>query len=462
MELAGIILAAGKGTRMKSDLPKCLHEAGGLPMVKLVIRAMRKAGIQRIIVVIGHGADQMQKSLEGENCEFAFQTEQLGTGHAVLMTADLMKNHYGQVIVCPGDAPLITEQAIKLLVDEHIKENSKATIATFKLEDPTGYGRIIRNSQNQPIGIVEQKDAGPEQRKINELNSAVYCFKSEDLFRILPNLENSNSQGEYYLTDMIATLHQEGQKLHAVCYEDEMLFAGVNDRWQLAQVHKELNQRILKSHAESGVTIIDIDTTQISIESEIGKDTIILPGTLILGKTKIGEKCEIGPNTMIKDCKIGNEVEILMSHLNRMEMHNKSRCGPFANLRPYSVIGEESKVGNFVEIKNAILHANVSVSHLTYIGDAEIGSGSNIGAGTITCNYDGYSKHRTTIGQNVFVGSNSTLVAPITLQDGSFVAAGSVITDDVSENSLAIGRSKQVEKMEWAKRWRKVNEERQA
>ncbi len=460
MDLVGIILAAGKGTRMKSDLPKCLHEAGGLPMVRLVVRAMRQAGINRIIVVIGHGAEPMKDALKHDNVEFALQVEQLGTGHAVLMASELLHGHNGSVIVCPGDAPLITSDAISELINQHQNEASKATIASFELENPFGYGRIVRDKLGQPIAIVEQKDASGDQSLIKEVNSSVYCFRSSELFQILPTLGNKNSQGEYYLTDVISVLHQQGEKTLAVCFDDEMLFAGVNDRWQLAGVHKVLNQRIIRQHAEAGVSITDPDTTQISIESTIGKETKILPGTLILGKTIIGERCEIGPHSMIKDCQIGNDVEVLMSHLNRMEMHDGSRCGPYANLRPYSVIGEEAKIGNFVEIKNAVLHPKVAVSHLTYIGDAEIGYASNIGAGTITCNYDGYAKHRTTIGQNVFVGSNSTLVAPVNLQDGSFVAAGSVITDDVSADSLAIGRTRQVEKLEWAKRWRKLNEEK--
>jgi len=456
MALAGIILAAGKGTRMKSDLPKVLHLCNGLPMAELVGRALRTSGVTDCVVIVGHGAEQVKQILGDKNYRFAEQKEQLGTGHAALMAHDALKDFHGDVIVTAGDTPLLTGEALKSLVEAHQDAHATCTVASFFAANPQGYGRIRRDDDGKPTHIVEEKDATPEEKTIQEVNSGVYCFDAQALFDILPTLNNQNSQGEYYLPDALAAFARNGKTTHAVVLEEE-LFMGVNDRWQLAEASRLLNQSILRTHAENGVTIVDPSSTWISPEVEIGQDTVIEPMTSITGTTRIGPRCHIGPSTKIDDSQIGEGAKVYMSYVHGATVHDGSRCGPYAHLRPSAVIGAGAKVGNFVEIKNATLGDGASANHLTYIGDADVGKDSNVGAGTITCNYDGYRKSRTKIGNNSFVGSNSTLVAPVTIGDGAFVAAGSVITHDVGDDALAIGRARQEEKEGWAKRWREKN-----
>lgn len=456
MGLAGIILAAGKGTRMKSDVPKVLHLCAGLPMVELVGRSLREAGVDRCVVVVGHGAEQVRIALGNEHYSFAVQEDQLGTGHATLMAGEGLENYDGPVVVTAGDTPLLTGDAIRTLVEAHEDAHAVCTVASFYARDPKGYGRVVRDESGKPIHIVEEKDATPDEKGIMEVNSGVYCFDSRLLFSLLPTLRNNNAQGEYYLPDALSAFAAQGKTTHAVVLE-EQLFMGVNDKWQLAEASRLLNQSILKRHCEAGVSIVDPNTTWIGADVEIGLDTVIEPMTTIGGNTKIGARCHIGPSSKIDSSQVGDECRILMSYLNAARMANGSRCGPYAHLRPGAELGEEARAGNFVEIKNAKLGRKASANHLTYIGDAEVGDGANIGAGTITCNYDGFTKHRTKIGNNTFVGSNSTLVAPVTLGDGAYVAAGSVITQDVSEDALALGRARQEEKEGWAKRWRTKN-----
>ena len=452
--LAGIILAAGKGTRMKSELPKALHAICGAPMADLVGRAMKAAGVVRPIVVVGHEGNLLIEAL-GESYDYAWQKEQKGTGHATLMAADKLQNHPGCVLVAPGDTPLISKAAFETLAKEHLASGADCTIATVKLAQPAGYGRIVRDGRGNVSKIVEDRDASDEIKLITEINSGIYCFKTKPLFDALPKLKNENSQGEYYLTDAVKEIYNKGGAIKPLLFADPDLLIGVNDRWQLAEAAKALRMRILRQHAINGVTIIDPDSTFIGVDVEIDTDTIIEPATAIEGKSTIGAGCHIGPTTKIIDSRIGEHCTVLMSHLSQATMLEGARCGPFANLRPGSVLGERAKVGNFVEVKNASLGAGAAVSHLSYIGDGKVGEKTNIGAGTIFCNYDGFSKHQTDIGANAFVGSNSTLVAPVTIGDGAMIAAGSVITKSVPPDALGIGRERQEVKEHWAAQWRK-------
>lgn len=439
---------------MKSDLPKGLHTVCGLPMVELVGRAMKAAGIERPIVVIGHGGEKLQEAL-GEGYDYAWQREQHGTGHAAQMAAPLLEGKLGSVLIVPGDTPLIDAASLCALIQRHQEGGAVCTVASVKMPDPAGYGRLVRNDSGELMKIVEEKDATSAERAIQDVNLSIYAFEIAVLLRHLPHLKNSNAQGEFYLTDVIAAIASEGGKVLVESFPDADTFAGVNDRWQLAQAEKALRTKILRFHALAGVTIRDIDTTFIGPDVRIAPDSVIEPCTTLNGNTKIASGCRIGPYSIIDDSVIGEDSLIYMSRLSEAKVGKGVKCGPFANLRPRSVLGDRVKVGNFVEVKNAELGEGAAASHLTYLGDASIGAGSNIGAGTITCNYDGFAKHRTEIGKEAFIGSNSTLVAPITIGDGAFIAAGSTITKDVPPDSLGLGRARQEVKEEWALHWRK-------
>lgn len=454
LPIAGIILAAGKGTRMKSDLPKALQPVCGLPMVEHVGRAMQSAGIARPIVVVGHVGEAVIGAL-GDRYDYVWQREQLGTGHAALMAKDLLTEFDGAVIIAPGDAPLLDADVFTKLVEAHTKAKAACTVATAEIAEPKGYGRIVRGEDGNVTGIVEEKDATPEQRKIREVNSAVYCFDSKALLEALPKIRNNNAQGEYYLPDVLSYLSGQGKTVTAVSFEDPGLLVGVNDRWQLALADKELRHRILKAHALRGVTLKDIDTIFIGPDVKIGVDSVIEPNVYLEGEVTIGAGCLIGPGTKLINSQIGNRTTILMSHVNSAEIGSDVWIGPFANLREGTRVKDGVKIGDFVEIKNSTLEPGAKLPHLSYIGDAQIGERTNVGAGTITCNYDGFSKSKTVLGADVFVGSNSTLVAPVTVGDRSMIAAGSVVTDDVAEDSGAFGRARQVTKEGWAAEWRR-------
>jgi bifunctional UDP-N-acetylglucosamine pyrophosphorylase/glucosamine-1-phosphate N-acetyltransferase len=438
---------------MKSDLPKVLHRICGLPLAEWVGRAMIGAGVAKPIMVIGHGGEKLQEEL-GDKYEYVWQRDQLGTGHAALQAAEMMAGCDGPVIIAPGDTPLISAAVLEALLERHHISNSGCTVATSHLADPTGYGRIVRDGTGGIGRIVEQKDANERQLQINEVNSGIYIFDGTTLFDILPTLGNENTQGEYYLTDALEQVAKRGGKVEGLPFADANLLLGVNDRWHLAQADKKMRERILITHALNGVTLQDPDTTYIEADVKVGRDSQIEANTHLRGKTEIGESCKIGPNTLIVDCQVGDGSRVTMSHLYQAKIGVGVKIGPFANIRPGAVLGDGSKIGNFVEIKNAVLGNWVAASHLTYIGDADIGAGSNIGAGTITCNYDGEKKYRTKIGSKTFVGSNSTLVAPITIGDDAFIAAGSVITSDVPNDALGIGRTRTEVKEGWVSRWR--------
>lgn len=438
---------------MKSELPKCLFSVCGLPMAEHIGRALRSLGVEKPILVVGWNGEMLQQSLDPDAYLFAWQHDQLGTAHAAIMAVEHLKGATGDVIVSPGDTPLLDAESLGALLKKHRDSGAKATIATFELDDPTGYGRIVRDGQ-KVVGIVEHKDATQVERAIREVNSAVYCVDIETLLRLLPTVTNDNAQQEYYLTDVIRMIATEGGTVETLVYPSADIFRGVNDRWQLAEASQVMRMSILKRHALNGVSIVDPQSTFIGADVEIEPETVIHPMTALEGSCKIGAACHIGPQSILVDCEIGDECTVLMSHVNRAVMKDGSRCGPYAHLRPKSVVGKRCKVGNFVELKNAQLGDNVSVGHLTYLGDVAVGAGTNVGAGTITCNFDGVNKHRTEVGENVFIGSNSTLIAPVKLGTGSYVGAGSVVTHDVQDDALALGRAKQVEKEGWARQRR--------
>jgi bifunctional UDP-N-acetylglucosamine pyrophosphorylase/glucosamine-1-phosphate N-acetyltransferase len=439
---------------MKSDLPKALHEVAGLPMVRLVADSLRSAGVGRPIVVIGHRGDMVRKALGDSGFDYVEQREQLGTGHAALAALPCLAGYDGPVLVVSGDTPLITSETLAKLVRDMGAQGAQAAIATFVTVEPHGYGRILRGADGSVEGIVEERDAAPEQKAILEVNPAVYCFEAETLRRTLPELRADNVQGEYYLTDVVAAIKRQGGKISATVFDDPDEFMGVNDRWQLAEASRVMRLRILRAHAVNGVTIVDPSSTFVGADVVIEPDVVLQPMTTVSGKTRIASGSTVGPNSWVKDAVIGSNCHVFMSHVDQVVMEDGSRCGPFSNLRPGTRLGTDAKIGNFVEVKNSQIGSRAAVSHLSYIGDATVGESTNIGAGTITCNYDGFQKNRTEIGCEAFIGSNTTIIAPRTIGDGAIVAAGSVVTQDVPEGALAIGRSKQENKLEWASHWR--------
>jgi len=441
MYKCAVILAAGQGKRIKSDLPKVLHKVCGKEMVNHVIDTMRKADIEDVNVVIGKGAELVKSNTESRNVSFAVQTEQLGTGHAVKCAIDFLKGKSGIVGVFAGDAPLIKAETIENLFNEHEKSGNKATLLSSLVEDPTGYGRIVRNGE-EVVKIVEHKDCNEEELKINEMNAAIYCFDIEALLASLDKLSNNNNQGEYYLTDVIGILKEQGEKVGAIIIDYEETI-GVNSRVQLAEAEEILRNRINLMHMENGVTLIDPKSTYIGADVEILNDTIIYPNNNIEGNTKIGKGVIIYPNSRISNSIIGNEVEIQSSVILDSTIGEKTTVGPFAYIRPESIIGAKARIGDFVEIKKSTIGDNTKVSHLTYIGDAEVGENCNFGCGTVVVNYDGKKKNKTEIGNNSFIGCNTNLVSPVKIYDNTYIAAGSTITDDVHEGELAIARARQ-------------------
>ena len=441
MYKCALILAAGQGTRIKSNLPKVLHKVCGKEMVNHVIDTMRKAKIDDINVIIGRGADLVKEKTASRNVSYSLQEEQLGTGHAVKCAINFLKGKKGIVGVFAGDAPLIKSETIEKLFDTHIENNNSATLLSSIVEDPTGYGRIVRDG-NEVLKIVEHKDCTEEELKINEMNAAIYCFDIENLLSSLEKLSNDNKQGEYYLTDVIGILKDENKKVGALSIDYEETI-GVNSRVQLAEAEEVLRKRINKMHMENGVTLIDPSSTYIGDDVEIGRDTIIYPGNVIEGNTKIGEGVMIYPNSRISNSIIDNNVEIQSSVIIDSKIGERTTVGPFAYIRPESIIGNDARIGDFVEIKKSTIWNNTKVSHLTYIGDAKVGEHCNFGCGTVVVNYDGKKKNTTIIGNNSFIGCNTNLVSPVTVEDNTYIAAGSTIVNDVKEGELAVARAKQ-------------------
>ena len=443
-----VVLAAGQGTRMKSKLYKVLHPVCGKSMVEHVIDNINTLNTNRIVTVVGHGADMVKETL-GDKSEYVLQAEQLGTAHAIQQAEQLLGGLEGTTLVVCGDTPLIRPETMQALFEHHQKTNAKATILTAMADDPTGYGRILRDTNGQVSQIVEQKDASEEQRLVKEINTGTYCFDNKSLFETLKLVKNDNVQGEYYLPDVIEILQKQGETISAYVTSNFDETLGVNDRFALSQAEEIMRARINERHMRNGVTIINPASTHISSEAIIGSDTIIKPGTIIEGKTVIGEDCVIGPNSHIVNTTIGDRTTIHSSVIIDSTVGNDTAVGPFAHLRPESSLGDKVKIGNFVEVKKSSLGNNSKVSHLSYIGDAEVGQNVNIGCGTITVNYDGKNKFKTIIEDEVFVGCNSNLVAPVTLKEGSYVAAGSTITKEVPSDALAIARARQENKLNY-------------
>lgn len=415
-----VILAAGQGTRMKSKLYKVLHPVCGKPMVEHVVDHIQSVNVDRIVTVVGHGAELVKETL-GEKSEYVLQAEQLGTAHAIQQAEPILGKLEGTTLVVCGDTPLIRPETMQALFEHHAKQNAKATILTAVAENPTGYGRVLRDTDGKVAQIVEQKDATEQQKLVTEINTGTYCFDNKALFEALKLVNNHNAQGEYYLPDVIEILQQQGEIVSAFVTDsfDETL--GVNDRFALSQAEQLMRARINEKHMRNGVTIINPATTHISTDAVIGRDTVLQPGVMIEGATVIGEDCIIGPNSHIVASKIGDRTTIHSSVVLNSTVGSETAVGPFAHLRPNSTLGDHVKIGNFVEVKKSVLGDHTKVSHLSYIGDAEVGNNVNIGCGSITVNYDGRNKFKTTIEDNVFVGCNSNLVAPVTI-GGSFIA----------------------------------------
>jgi len=453
MKTMAVVLAAGQGTRMKSSIHKVLHKVCGKPMVEHVLDMLQEVGTERNVVVVGHGAEAVQSFL-GDRAEYVVQEQQLGTGHAVLQARELLADQDGVTIVVYGDTPLIRSDTVKKLLRTHMEEGAAATLLTARMPNPYGLGRIVRGPEGQFERIVEQKDCTPEENRIDEINAGTYCFDNRKLFLALQQVTNNNAQNEYYLTDVISILKRQGDKVIGFMTDDSDEALGVNDRAQLAEAERCMRRRINEFHMRNGVTILDPEQTYIEAGVKIGRDTVILPGCLIRAGTVIGEDCVIGPYADITASGIGNKVTVRQSVLMEASVGNHANIGPFAYIRPGSNIGEHVKVGDFVEIKNATLGEGTKVSHLSYVGDALVGSNVNIGCGAITVNYDGHSKHRTEIGDDAFIGSNVNLIAPVVVGKGAYVVAGSTITHDVPENDLAIARERQVNKPGYAQKLR--------
>ncbi|MGE7838977.1 bifunctional UDP-N-acetylglucosamine diphosphorylase/glucosamine-1-phosphate N-acetyltransferase GlmU [Viridibacillus arvi] len=440
-----VILAAGQGTRMKSKLYKVLHPVCGKPMVEHVVDHIQTLDVERIVTIVGYGAEKVKEQL-GEKSEYVLQAEQLGTAHAVQQVEPILGELEGTTIVICGDTPLIRPETMKALFEHHESNHAKATILTAIAEDPTGYGRILRSTDQQVAQIVEQKDATPEQRQVKEINTGTYCFDNKALFAALKLVKNDNVQGEYYLPDVIEILQKQGEVVAAYVTENFAETLGVNDRIALSQAEETMRARINEQHMRNGVTIINPNNTYISVDAQIGRDTVIQPGVIIEGASSIGEDCIIGPNSHIQNSRIGNRTTVHSSVVRESIIGEDTAVGPFAHIRPDSVLGDHVKIGNFVEVKKTKIDNGSKVSHLSYLGDAEVGTEVNIGCGTITVNYDGKNKFKTVIEDNAFVGCNSNLVAPVTVGKGSFVAAGSTITKDIPADALAIARSRQENK----------------
>lgn len=446
-----IILAAGKGTRMKSKLYKVLHPVSGKPMVEHIINRVSETNPDQIITIVGHGAEQVKAQL-GERSEYALQAEQLGTGHAVLQAASFLEGKEGTTLVISGDTPLLTTETLNNLFEYHQGKNASATILTAQAEDPTGYGRIIRDHVGIVEKIVEQKDTSPEEALVQEINTGTYCFDNKALFEALNKIGTDNAQGEYYLTDIIEILKEAGNTVAAYQTEDFDESMGVNDRMALAKANELMRHRINKMHMVNGVSFVDPATTYIDDGVVIGADTVIEPGVQLQGNTVIGSDCVIGAHSRIVDSVIEEHVVIENSVIENSHVKSHADVGPFAHLRPNAEIGEGVHIGNFVEVKNAEIGKNTKVGHLTYVGDATLGEEINVGCGVVFVNYDGKSKHRTTIGDHSFIGSNANIIAPVEVAKHTSIAAGSTITDDIPEYAMAIARARQVNKKEYAKK----------
>ncbi|CAM4204680.1 Bifunctional protein GlmU [Mycobacterium basiliense] len=460
-DTAVLVLAAGPGTRMRSDTPKVLHTLGGRSMLSHSLHAMTKLAPQHLVVVLGHDHQRISPLVSdlaetlGRTIEVALQDRPLGTGHAVLCGLSALPNDYaGIVVVAAGDTPLLDADTLADLIATHSAASAAVTVLTTTLSDPHGYGRILRTQDDEVMAIVEQTDATPSQREICEVNTGVYAFDIAALRSALGRLSSNNAQQELYLTDVIAILRGDGRTVSARHIEDSALVAGVNNRVQLAQLGAELNRRIVAAHQMAGVTVIDPATTWIDVDVTIGRDTIIHPGTQLLGRTQIGGHCAVGPDTTLTDVTVGDGACVARTHGASSTIGDGATVGPFTYLRPGTVLGADGKLGAFVETKNSTIGTGTKVPHLTYVGDADIGDHSNIGASSVFVNYDGATKRRTTIGSHVRTGSDTMFVAPVTVGDGAYTGAGTVVRNDVPPGALAVSAGPQRNIENWVQRKR--------
>ncbi|NLK51973.1 MAG: bifunctional UDP-N-acetylglucosamine diphosphorylase/glucosamine-1-phosphate N-acetyltransferase GlmU [Syntrophomonadaceae bacterium] len=450
-DVVAVVLAAGKGTRMISDLPKVMHRAGGKYLVQHVLDTLSAAGVSRVVLVVGHGANLVQEGL-GDGYRYVRQAEQLGTGHAVAQVEKAVDPAERNVLVVCGDMPLLKSSTLQKLIEQHRQREAAATVLTARVRNPVGYGRVLRDPHNHLQRIVEEKDATAGEKEIEEVNTGTYCFDRDSLFSALKKIEPHNVQQEYYLTDVLPILQGKGLRVEILEGAEEEEALGVNSRQQLAEVEQILRQRTLQRIMVEGVTIVDPGTTFIDAEVSIAPDTIIYPFTFLEGKTRIGGKCELGPMTRIVNSVLGNGIRVQNSIILDSQIEDDCNIGPFAYLRPETYLARGVKVGDFVELKKSRVGENSKIPHLSYVGDAIVGVGVNIGCGTITCNYDGVNKHPTIIEDGAFIGSNSNLVAPIKIGAYATTGAGSTITKDVPDQGLAVERSKQKIISNWSQR----------
>jgi len=454
IDLATVVLAAGKGTRMKSNLPKVLHPVAGIPMVQWPVRLARRIGSSPTVLVVGNGGDQVRTILADQDLVFADQTEQLGTGHALLCAETALSGFSGTVLLLCGDVPLLEETTIRRLLETHHRQAHAVTVLTAELDDPCGYGRIVRDGR-LVRRIVEDRDATPEEKRIREVNAGIYAFTAPLIFDLLRRVGNDNDQGEFYLTDVVEIALRQGLSVGAVTTSAEEEILGINDRGQLARCASLLRRRINRSLMLAGVSLIDPDATYIDPGVHVGADTVIEPGVHLRGNTRVGSHCVIEPGAVIIDCELADHVHVKAgSVLEESQVGSHTDIGPMAHLRPGTVLEGKNKIGNFVETKKAIIGPGSKASHLTYLGDAKIGNGVNIGCGVITCNYDGERKHQTIIEDGAFVGSDVQLVAPVRIGKGSYIGSGATITKDVPPESLAIARAEQKNVEGWVQRRR--------
>ena len=455
-DTAIVLLAAGKGTRMRSELAKVLHRAGGLPLVEHVVRACEPLKPAQLIVVVGHQAEEVSAVVTALGAQTVLQKPQRGTGHAMQVARRALRKSAKLAIIVPGDAPLLRTETLAALLDVHRRGEAAATILTAELNDPTDYGRVLRDSEGRVQAIVEEKSATPEQRAIREVNSSIYCFTLAKLWPCLSALRPENAHRELYLTDVIGVLSQQNERVLAYIAPDSQEILGCNTRAALADVDRIFRARKAAELMESGVTIYLPETVVIDPQVTAGPDTLVEPGVQLLGNTRIGARCKIQTGSILLDSRVDDDVVIAAhSVLDSCRVWPQAKIGPFSRLRPGSDIRKGAHVGGFVEIKKSLVNEGAKVPHLSYIGDATIGRDSNIGAGTITCNYDGFAKYATTIGEGVFIGSDTALVAPVRVGRGAYVAAGSTITENVPPDALAIARGRQANKPGWAAARRK-------
>ncbi len=453
-DLHVVILAAGKGTRMKSALPKVLHHLAGRPLIEHVLRTVDQLEVASKVLVVGHGGDEVRAALAGRpDLQFVVQSPQLGTGHALLQTEAVLKGKKGTVLLLYADVPLLESGTLARLVETHRTSRAAATVLTAELDDPYGYGRIVRDAAGAISRIVEERDASAAHRAIHEINSGIYTMSLAPLFEHLQGLATDNAQGEYYLTDLIAMYRQKDMRVETLCLDSADELRGVNSRLDLAELSAVMRQRKNRSLMVGGTTLEDPATTYVDVDVTVGTDSVIGPGVRLEGTTTIGDRCRIHAGSRLTNATVDDDVEVLdYSVIVNSTIGAGAAVGPMAHIRPDSVLGPKARVGNFVELKKTTLGRGSKANHLAYIGDAMVGEGVNIGAGTITCNYDGEKKFKTIIEDGVFIGSDSQLVAPVTIGKDAFVGAGSSITEDVPAGALAVARSKQVIKEGWATR----------